>query len=248
MRFRPDGNLEFGSRFDSQVKIRGLRVELGEIEAALRGLAGVSDAIVVAREDVPGDRRLVAYVVADARVAQSLREPLAAQLPGYMVPAVFVALDRLPLTVNGKVDRKALPAPGPGGSGGTGGLLHTPTEELLAAIWAELLRLERVGSEDGRHAAHPVVSTRSSVTGAVTSMRSLAPGSPWAKGMKHVPGAIAVSVRTGSSIVARALVTRTVAPSATTPTRLRSVGCTTSAAPGASGASDGLETTVRPAS
>jgi amino acid adenylation domain-containing protein len=146
-RYRRDGEIEFLGRVDRQVKIRGQRIELGEIEAALTALPGVREAVVVAREDVPGDKRLVAYVVGEALVAE-LRERLRERLPDYMVPAAFVPLDALPLTPNGKVDRKALPAP-EWRSADTGHLApRTPVEEVLAGIWAQLLGRERVGAHD----------------------------------------------------------------------------------------------------
>jgi amino acid adenylation domain-containing protein len=148
----PDGSIDFIGRNDSQVKIRGFRIELGEIEAKLGHCAGVREAVVIAREDVAGDKRLVAYLVAEEGAvlqAAGLRAELLSQLPEYMVPAAFVELDALPLTTNGKLDRKALPAPestalvareyeAPQGE----------TEEMLAAIWRELLRVERVGRDD----------------------------------------------------------------------------------------------------
>ena len=148
-RYLPDGNIEFLGRVDHQVKIRGFRIELGEIEAALGQHPAVREAVVLAREDMPGEKRLVAYVVGNS-TADELRGFLKDKLPEYMVPAVFVPLDALPLLSNGKTDRRALPEPdrtrpeldeafaAP----------RTPTEELLAGIWAQLLDLERVGVHD----------------------------------------------------------------------------------------------------
>ncbi len=142
----PDGDLEYLGRVDAQVKIRGFRIELGEIEARLAECEGVSEVNVIAREDTPGDKRLAAYYVAGANVRpEALRAHLLATLPEYMVPAAYVRLDRMPLTLNGKLDRKALPPPdsrayvldayeAPAG----------PVEEKLARIWAAVLGLDRV--------------------------------------------------------------------------------------------------------
>src|SRR2546423_4255456 len=113
-RYRPDGTIEYLCRTDHQVKLRGFRIELGEIESVLRDHEAVKEAVVAMREDTPGDKRLVAYVITtdpNADVVNDLRSYLKAKVPEYMVPAIFVRLDALPLTANGKVDRRALPAP-----------------------------------------------------------------------------------------------------------------------------------------
>ncbi|HEX6750909.1 MAG TPA: amino acid adenylation domain-containing protein, partial [Longimicrobium sp.] len=148
VRWSASGDLEFLGRTDFQVKIRGFRIELGEIEAGLRGHPAVRDAVVLARADVPGDTRLVAYVVGDAD-AEALRTCLAERLPEYMLPAAYVRLETFPLTPNGKLDRKALPAPDEGAFARRG--YEAPSgrvEEAVSAIWAELLRAERVGRGD----------------------------------------------------------------------------------------------------
>ncbi|MBA2675528.1 amino acid adenylation domain-containing protein, partial [Ramlibacter sp.] len=149
-RLLPDGALEFLGRNDFQVKVRGFRIELGEIEAALARQPGVHDAVVLAREDGAGDKRLVAYVVAGEGIdAQALRTALSAVLPEHMVPAAYVRLPQMPLTTAGKLDRKALPAPDGEAYATTD--YETPqgeTETLLAAIWAELLQVERIGRHD----------------------------------------------------------------------------------------------------
>ena len=155
--YRPDGNIEFLGRLDHQVKVRGFRIELGEIEVALGGHPGVREVVVLAREDSPGDKRLVAYYTcADTGEpgegpvgAEVLRTHLAASLPEYMVPGAYVRLESLPLTPNGKLDRKALPAPeanayavreyaAPEGE----------VERVLAGIWAEVLQWEGIGRHD----------------------------------------------------------------------------------------------------
>ncbi|MGF6351683.1 amino acid adenylation domain-containing protein [Variovorax sp. W2I14] len=149
-RYLADGSLEYIGRNDQQVKVRGFRIELGEIEAQLLRLDGVADAVAIAREDTPGDTRLVAYLVAgDAFDASAARAALREHLPDHMVPAAFVVLDALPLTPNGKLDRKALPAPD---ARAWQRRDHEPpqgaTEEALARLWADVLGIERIGRHD----------------------------------------------------------------------------------------------------
>jgi amino acid adenylation domain-containing protein len=151
VRYLPDGAIEYLGRSDFQVKFRGFRVELGEIEATLDTHPAVAQSAVVMREDSPREQRLVAYVVAkgEAAPAAALQQHLSRQLPHYMVPGDFVFLAALPLTASGKVDRRALPAPERSGPDAASYLApRTPTEETVAAIWAEVLGLERVGVTD----------------------------------------------------------------------------------------------------
>ncbi len=194
VRYRPDGHLEYLGRLDHQVKLRGIRIELGEIEAALAQHPAVRETVVIAREDVPGEPRLVAYVVPAQEPAPTIRELrrfLEKQLPAAMVPAAFVMLETLPLTPSGKVDRQASPcltrirpaledlyvAP------------RTPIEQQVAAIWCHLLGLERVGIHDNffelggplppRHAAavsRPRRHARRGVPLAASLRRLLWPG------------------------------------------------------------------------
>ena len=161
-RWLSDGNIEFLGRNDFQVKIRGFRIELGEIEARLAEHPGVREAVVIAREDTAGDKRLVAYYTPapalpldtgvsqpDTLAAEQLRSHLSARLPDYMVPAAYVRLESFPLTPNGKLDRKVLPAPEADAYSSRG--YKAPQGEIettLAAIWAEVLELERVGRHD----------------------------------------------------------------------------------------------------
>jgi amino acid adenylation domain-containing protein/non-ribosomal peptide synthase protein (TIGR01720 family) len=160
-RWRSDGKLEFLGRIDHQVKVRGFRIELGEIEAVLGEIAGVREAVVVAREALPTNRQLVAYVVGEV-AAETLRETLRDRLPEYMVPSAFVMLEALPLTPNGKVDRQSLPTPQ--WQGPLEGHLasRTPMEEVLEGIWAEILGLERVGVKESFFAlgGHSLLATR----------------------------------------------------------------------------------------
>jgi amino acid adenylation domain-containing protein len=148
-RWRAEGELEFLGRIDQQVKIRGYRIELGEIEAALLERADMREAVVLAREDVPGEKQLVAYVVSGTSMSvDELRAHLGRSLPAYMVPAFFVQLESLPLTTNGKIDRNALPPPE--GRVQRPGYVapRTPIEQTLAEIWAEVLHVQRVGIHD----------------------------------------------------------------------------------------------------
>jgi hypothetical protein len=151
-RFLPDGRLELAGRLDHQVKLRGFRVELGEIEAVLASLPGVREAVAVVRQDDPADPRLVAYLVPGEETPgpMELRQRLAERLPAFMVPSTFVKLDALPRTPNGKIDRRALPAvekirpeleeafvpP------------HSETERRIAAVWQEVLGIGQVGIHD----------------------------------------------------------------------------------------------------
>ena len=157
-RWLADGNIEYLGRNDFQVKIRGFRIELGEIEARLAEYPAVREAVVIAREDSPGDKRLVGLLPTvaadgeseqDAISAEQLRSHLTALLPEYMVPAAYVCLESLPLTPNGKLDRKALPAPEVDAYSTRG--YEPPQGEIetkLAEIWADVLKLERVGRHD----------------------------------------------------------------------------------------------------
>ncbi|MES1240588.1 MAG: amino acid adenylation domain-containing protein, partial [Acidobacteriota bacterium] len=150
VRWRPDGELEFLGRIDHQVKVRGFRIEPGEIADALARHPGVRECVVVAR-DVHGDRRLVAYVVAapgDAPRPAELREHLRRSLPEYMVPSAFLALPEIPKTATGKIDRGALPEPMPSEAAAAPRALATPAQELLAATWEEVLGVRGVGPAD----------------------------------------------------------------------------------------------------
>jgi amino acid adenylation domain-containing protein len=183
-RFLPDGDIEFLGRSDFQVKIRGFRIEPGEIEAVLNQNPAVQASLVVAREDAPGDKRLVAYLTRrnGAVNPSELREYLSAKLPEYMVPAAFVTLEAFPLTPNGKVDRKALPKPDFELAADNGKFVppSTPTEIALAKIWSEVLGVKQIGQHDdffalGGHSlqATRIVSRIHSVLHADLALRSL---------------------------------------------------------------------------
>ncbi|MTH34211.1 LLM class flavin-dependent oxidoreductase [Paracoccus limosus] len=163
VRWRDDGGLDYIGRADHQVKLRGFRIELGEIEAALGAQPGVREAVALVREDVPGDKRLVAYVTGDSSLSeQALREALVAHLPTHMVPGRIIRLDKMPLTPNRKIDRKQLPVPGAGAAAPVGAApvaagagpvpaSVTVTEDLAAAVhalWAEVLGVAQIGPRD----------------------------------------------------------------------------------------------------
>jgi amino acid adenylation domain-containing protein len=180
-RYHNDGSIEHIGRVDDQVKIRGYRIELGEIEAALNEHFAVTQAIVLAREDEPGEKRLVGYVVCRQQVSnQELREYLQGRLPDYMAPGVIVQLEAMPLTPNGKLDRRALPKPELRGAGRLDVGPRTAVEEIVCGTLAEVLRIEKVGIHDnffelGGHSllATQVVSRVMSAMGVELSIRSL---------------------------------------------------------------------------
>ncbi|MEG4345419.1 amino acid adenylation domain-containing protein [Microcoleus sp. A003_D6] len=152
-RYLPDGNIEYIGRIDGQVKIRGFRIELGEIETALAKHRTVKQAVVLAREDEPGDKRLVAYIVANPEeqlAIADLRPYLQGQLPDYMVPAIFMTVEAMPKTPSGKIDRRALPAPDSQRQelSQSYAAPQSELERLLAGVWSKLLKLDRVGIHD----------------------------------------------------------------------------------------------------
>jgi acyl carrier protein len=153
-RFSFEGYLEFLGRMDDQLKVRGFRIEIGEIEAVLRSHKSVQEAIILARSDMPGGPQIVAYVVLNQTTSpplmSELRNYLAQRLPNYMVPSIFVRLTELPLTRNGKVDRRALPVPNEITSRWQGSPVppRTPIESSVAAIWADVLGITLVGRTD----------------------------------------------------------------------------------------------------
>ncbi|MEO8734268.1 MAG: thioesterase domain-containing protein, partial [Flavobacteriales bacterium] len=159
VRWRPDGNIAFIGRADGQVKVRGFRVELGEVEIALNDIDGVKDKVVMARQDGPGEKQLVGYLVpmdpkvnltteARDRFIHDVRDQLRGKVPGYMVPTAFVVLSTLPLTANAKVDRKALPPPRISMPKAKEVAPRNGTESMLAKIWCEVLNIDHIGVHD----------------------------------------------------------------------------------------------------
>uniref|UniRef100_UPI003CD0D943 amino acid adenylation domain-containing protein n=1 Tax=Microcystis sp. M058S1 TaxID=2771123 RepID=UPI003CD0D943 len=151
-RYLPDGNIEYLGRIDSQVKIRGFRIELGEIEAVLTQYPQVQSSVIIAREDTPGNKRLVAYIVPEKEATPTpneMRQCLKEKLPEYMIPSAFVILESLPLTPNGKIDRRALPAPEQNYERTDKFILpRNPIEEILVTIWTEVLKVQQISIND----------------------------------------------------------------------------------------------------
>ncbi|MGW5714880.1 non-ribosomal peptide synthase/polyketide synthase [Amycolatopsis sp. NPDC003865] len=205
---RRDGEIRFLGRVDHQVKIRGFRIELGEIEAVLAAHPAVALRAVVVREDRPGDKRLVAYFVPSEPVdAEELRRHLAAALPGYMVPSAFVLLDELPRTPNGKLDRKALPAPAL--ESGAGRVPRTAREHALCELFAEVLGVPEVGIDDGFFdlGGHSLLATR--LTGRIRAVLGL---DVTVRALFATPTVAGLSESLGDAVAARPAVTRRARP------------------------------------
>ncbi|WP_035796832.1 non-ribosomal peptide synthetase [Kitasatospora mediocidica] len=207
VRWRPDGQLEFLSRRDFQVKVRGHRVELGEVEAALRGAPGVTDAVAVIRQDLAGRAQLVGYVAGEADPA-AVRTHAASLLPDYMVPAAVLVLAALPLTAHGKIDRKALPD-AEFGAAAASRAPRTPAEQVLCGLYAELLAVPRVGADDSFFdlGGHSLLATRlasrvRAVFGAELSVREVF----------EAPTPAGLALRLDTSAVARPALGRAVRP------------------------------------
>lgn len=165
VRYLPDGNIEFIQRIDNQVKIRGFRIEIGEIEAAINQYPEVREAVVIVREDISNDKRLVAYIVPQSTeiAVIELRHFLKTKLPDYMIPVAFVVLEKLPLTPNGKIDRRALPKPETRQqSEENTSLALTPVQEILTGIWVEILGIKHIGIHDNffELGGHSLLATR----------------------------------------------------------------------------------------
>ncbi|WP_369392750.1 amino acid adenylation domain-containing protein [Streptomyces sp. CG1] len=197
VRWRADGSLEYLGRADDQVKVRGVRIELGEIEAVLAGDPLVGQVAVVVREDRPGDKRLVAYVtgLGDARPDTAvLRGLVQERLPEYMVPSAFVVLDALPLNPNGKLDRKALPAPD-FSEASTGRAPRTPREEILCSLFAEVLGVDHVTIDDNffELGGHSLLATR-----LVARIRAVLGIDSTIKTLFEAPTVVGLAARLGS--------------------------------------------------
>ena len=249
----PDGDLEFRGRADDQVKLRGFRIEPGEIESVLMAHDAVQHAIVMVRHDTPGEQRLVAYVVPGAEACAhpdnttaepsdsagwnalipALREHAAARLPDYMVPAVIVLLDALPLTPNGKLDRKALPAPDAGRISVSRFVApRTPTESILCSLFAEVLGLEQVGIDDNFFAlgGHSLLATR-----LISAIRTALAVEVPVRALFEAPTVAGVAARLGRDVPTATPVPAGAAPQ--TPCETRAADAFAAGSIGASGAS-----------
>ncbi|AXK33658.1 amino acid adenylation domain-containing protein [Streptomyces armeniacus] len=204
---RPDGQLEFLERVDHQIKIRGHRIELGEVEAALRSVPGVTDSVVNVAKDTRGSSVLVGYLAGSAQVPD-VKAALAAELPDYMVPGAFVVLDSLPLTANGKVDRKALPAPDFGSATG-GRPPRNPQERMLCELFAEVLGLETVSAEDNffELGGHSLLATR-----VISRLRVLRGIELPVKTVFETPTVAGLALLLGDAAEARPALTKAVRP------------------------------------
>ena len=197
-RWRSDGVLEFLGRADAQVKLRGFRIEPGEIEAVLLRQAGVSQAVVIARPDGSGQPRLIGYVVASPGAApdpSALRQALGRSLPDYMVPSALMVLERLPLTPNGKLDRRALPEP-EFASAHLHRAARSPQEAILCSLFAEVLGVERVGIDDNffELGGHSLLATR-----LISRIRAALNVEVAIRSLFEAPSVLALSARLQSS-------------------------------------------------
>ncbi|MGW2256074.1 amino acid adenylation domain-containing protein, partial [Kitasatospora sp. NPDC001660] len=212
VRWNADGEIEYLGRTDFQVKVRGFRIELGEIEAVLAGHPAVAQVAVLVREDTPGDQRIVAYVVPAAGTepqAAELRAHVAAALPEYMVPSAFLTLAALPLNPNGKLDRRALPAPDFGAAAGAGRAPRDEREEQLAALFSEVLGVRQVSIDDGFFdlGGHSLLATR-----VVSRVRTLFGVELPVRALFETPTVAALGERIGAAGRARQALTARVRP------------------------------------